>query len=243
VPVGCDLRRLGWSLIDRGCDLPPDCAPPLLAMPSRQVVADWVMLIGANPVRRRRVLAVGVNDALERARLLRLGFGDAIGGAPVLEELELRALRIDEAMRALPRKRELGPLLLDLLMRDGFVGGRQLGLHPREFLLLWRLSDDPGRAVAAHELRSDVWRLAFRPETNSLAVHISRLRTKLRTAGLDGLIETCPDGAYCLARAMLHPSSASTAEMQGNLGLDATRRLGKEAGEQQSGIEDQCGTN
>lgn len=240
VPADCDLRRLGWALVDPGLDPPPDCAPPLLAMPMRQVVTDWVMLFGASPVRRRRVLAVGINDALERARLLRLGFGDAVGADSMLEELELRALRIEEAMRALPRQRELGPLLLDLLMRDGFVGGRPLGLHPREFLLLWRLTDDPGLAVAAHELRRDVWRLAFRPETNSLAVHVSRLRAKLRTAGLDGLIETCAEGAYRLADELLRPVSDGRVETPGMLGLDEPRGLGKEAGKANHEDEDQC---
>jgi hypothetical protein len=52
-------------------------------------------------------------------------------------------------------------------------------------------------------LLRDVWRMAFRPETNSLAVHISRLRAKLRVAGLDGLIETLPDGAYRLGATSL----------------------------------------
>lgn len=152
---------------------------PLLAMPERVRISEWVTLSGAAPSRRRRALVVGVDDALERARLLRLGFGDAMGPQPELEELEIRALRICEAMQSLPRFRQVGPLRLDLLQRDGVVAGRPLGLHPREFALLWRL--------------------AFRPETNSLAVHISRLRGKLRIAGLDGLIETLPDGAYRLA--------------------------------------------
>ena len=114
-----------------------------------------------------------------------------------------------------------------------------MGLHPREFLLLWRLADDPGRAVAASQLRGDVWRLAFRPETNSLAVHVSRLRAKLRIAGLDGLIQTLPGGAYRLAGELLRPGLALPAD----LGLDAHLRLGEEAREHQSGIEDQCGTN
>ena len=125
-------------------------------MPHRAVVSDWVMLVGTNAKRRRRVLAVGVEDPGERARLLRLGFGDAMGGTLDLEEIESRALRIDEAMRSLPRERALGPLRLDLLVRDAFVAGRGAGLHPREFLLLWRLAEEPGSAVPASELRSDL---------------------------------------------------------------------------------------
>jgi two-component system OmpR family response regulator len=239
MPDGCDLRQLGWTMLDPRSEPLPGEAPPLLAMPHRAAVADWVMLLGASPRHRRRVLAIGVDDAGERARLLRLGFGDAVPGPPQLEEVESRAMRIAAGLRTLPRQRQIGPLQLDLLQREAFVSGRAVGLHPREFLLLWRLADDPGRAVAASQLRGDVWRLAFRPETNSLAVHVSRLRAKLRIAGLDGLIQTLPGGAYRLAGELLRPGLALPAD----LGLDAHLRLGKEAREHQSGIEDQCGTN
>ena len=43
--------------------------------------------------------------------------------------------------------------------------------------------------------------MGFVPETNSLAVHVSRLRGKLNTAGLEGLVETAPSGGYCLVPA------------------------------------------
>lgn len=224
VPDGCDLRRLGWTLVDPEIELPQGEAPPLIAMPHRAVVSDWVLLVGASKARRQRVLAVGVDDAQERARLLRLGFGDAIGTTPALEEIESRALRIEEASRALPRLRTIGPLKLDLMLREAFVAGRGAGLHPREFLLLWRLADEPGVPVPPDELRSDVWRLAFRPETNSLAVHVSRLRAKLRTAGLDGLVESCANGGYRFAEEILRPALPGGDD----LGLDAHLRLGKE---------------
>ena len=236
VPDGCDLRRLGWTLVEPEIEPAQAEAPPLIAMPHRAVVSDWVMLVGASPKRRKRALAVGIEDAGERARLLRMGFGDAIGGTLDLEEIEVRALRIDQTMRSLPRERTLGPLKLDLLVRDAFVAGRGTGLHPREFLLLWRLTEEPGVAVPASELRSDVWRLAFRPETNSLAVHVSRLRAKLRTAGLEGLVETRSDGAYRLAEEMLRPALPLTHDF----GLDAPLRFGKEAAKSNQQDEEQC---
>lgn len=199
---------------------------PLLAMPERLRVSEWVTLSGAELSRRRRALVVGIDDALERARLLRLGFGDAMGPQPELEELEIRALRISEAVRSLPRFRQIGPLKLDLLQRDGVVAGRPLGLHPREFGLIWRLADSPGEPVMVGSLLRDVWRMAFRPETNSLAVHISRLRAKLRVAGLDGLIETLPDGAYRLGAATLSPVGPGISDT-GYLSLDEGGGFGK----------------
>lgn len=38
----------------------------------------------------------------------------------------------------------------------------------------------------------------FRPETNSLAVHVYRLRAKLASAGLAGIVNTTPNGSYAL---------------------------------------------
>ncbi|MBV1918018.1 MAG: winged helix-turn-helix domain-containing protein [Sphingomonadaceae bacterium] len=147
---------------------------------------------------RRLVLLVGINDPVARARMLRMGFGEVTGDEIALPELEARALRLAELEDTLPRYRRLGRLSLDLLAREAFVDDRPLGLHPREFGLLWRLADSPGRPVSKQSLVKDVWRMGFVPETNSLAVHVSRLRGKLGTAGLAGLVETAPTGGYCL---------------------------------------------
>jgi DNA-binding response OmpR family regulator len=225
VPHDCDLRRLGWILVapvDNRC---AEEAPPLIAMPSRAAVTEWVMLLGAARSRRRRVLAIGVDEPAERTRLLRMGFGDVTAAGVLLDEVETRAERIVEALAALPRQRQIGPLTLDLLQREAFVAGRPTGLHPREFLLLWRLAEEPGAAVSPQALRRDVWRMAFRPETNSLAVHVSRLRAKLRTAGLDGLVASLGDGTYRLAGEMLRPALA----MASGSGLDDHLRLREEA--------------
>jgi two-component system OmpR family response regulator len=99
----------------------------------------------------------------------------------------------------LPRRRAVGPVTLDLVHRDAHAGGAWLHLHPREFALLWRLADRPGARVTRAELWRDVWRLKHQPETNSVEVHVSRLRTKLAIAGCAGLVETDPRGGYRLA--------------------------------------------
>ncbi|MCC6926181.1 MAG: winged helix-turn-helix transcriptional regulator [Novosphingobium sp.] len=156
--------------------------------------------------------------------MLRLGFGDALARGPTLEEIEARVLRLEQLAQSLPRYRIHGPIKLDLLAREAYVAGRAVGLHPREFALLWRLAETPGEAVSASELLYDVWRLSFRPETNSLAVHVSRLRTKLRTSGVDGMVETLVDGSYCLVARMQRPALATGSE----LSLDGLLRMGKE---------------
>lgn len=98
----------------------------------------------------------------------------------------------------IPRFREAGDVTLDLLHRDGRVDDRWLGLHPREFALLWRLAEVPGQQVSKRELLADVWRITFEPQTNSVAVHVARVRAKLQPFGLARILQTHPEGGYYL---------------------------------------------
>ncbi len=225
VPAAYDLRRLGWHLLEEHRAPSSEKAYALLGRPKELPLGQWLKMAGATATERKWMMMLEVSDTGERARMLRLGFGDALDFGASLEELEYRVIRLTHFAQSLPRYRYHGALQIDLLSREGFVAGRALGLHPREFALLWRLADTPGEAVSARELLSDVWRLAFRPETNSLAVHISRLRAKLRLAGIDGVIETLPDGGYCLL-----PQSRPFMLQTRELVLDHPLRLGEEAG-------------
>lgn len=194
---GWDLRRCGWRLAAGAAD--PAEGVALVCLPGMDRHA-WSRLRQAWPrPGHRRVLLLGVRDSVERGRLLRLGFGDVLGETAALREVEARAARVALSAGMVPSARLIGPLRLDLFARDGFVGPRRLALHPREFALLWRLSDAPGRAVGKRVLLSEVWRLGHVPETNSLAVHVSRLRAKLAAAGLTDLVLTAPEGGYMLA--------------------------------------------
>jgi two-component system, OmpR family, response regulator len=224
-PARYDLRRRGWYLHDAGNGT-AEAPCPVLVEPRTLPPAEWLQLTGGGKVRRESVLLVGIDEPDQRARLLRLGFGDVVGSAITLVELDARLRRVAAQARTLPMSRTYGLLTLALVARDGFIAGRRLGLHPREFALVWRLSETPGHAVSAERLLADVWQLTFRPETNSLAVHVSRLRAKLRIAGLEGLIETTPDGAY---RLIARPDAAP------DTGLDAYLRMGEEADEEDAG--------
>ena len=141
---------------------------------------------------------VKVGEPGERAALLALGCAEALPASVGLRELAARARRVDEMFGLLPRWRELGPLTLDLFHRDARHGHRWLHLHPREFGVLWRLSDTPGQRVTRRDLLEDVWRLSHDPQTNSVEVHISRLRAKLAAAGCAHLVATVPEGGYRL---------------------------------------------
>jgi len=96
----------------------------------------------------------------------------------------------------LPRFREIGDVTLDLFHRDGRVEDRWLALFPREFELFWRLAEQPGVHVTKRQLLEDVWRLKHEPESNRIAVHVARLRSKLDSCGLASMIVTHEAGGY-----------------------------------------------
>ena len=182
-PREWDLRRIGWTL-------------------SADAGGGHVRLVdaraggGASAEDPSLCLFVGVECGHERARLLDAGCGDALPASVERPELARRARRVAERGACLPRRREVGPLMLDLLHRDARAGERWLALHPREFALLWRLAEQPGEVVSRATLLREVWRLEFEPGTNSVEVHVSRLRAKLALAGIHGLVATAPPGGY-----------------------------------------------
>lgn len=152
------------------------------------------------PALRQRSLALSLTGSGERTRWLAAGFADALPDDAELEEIEQRALRVIGACsQQAATRRRIGRLSLDLVERDARCDNRRAHLHPREFALLWRLCDAGNQAVPRSVLLRDVWGLRYRPETNSVAVHICRLRRKLATVGLPGAIVTEPgDGGYRL---------------------------------------------
>lgn len=196
LPAEFDLRRRAWDLISTGPATADRTVPLLLADPAAAAALRTRSM-------RAAITLVGIDDPIRRAHFLALGFGEVLPRDVTLDELAVRMGRVAAALAALPRRRGHGRLQLDLLTREGYVGERRLALHPREFALLWRLAETPGEPVAPPALLSEVWQLHFRPETNSLAVHVCRLRAKLAVAGLPQIIRTTPDGAYVLTAAAL----------------------------------------
>ncbi len=98
----------------------------------------------------------------------------------------------------MPRHVRTGPLMLDLFHRFGNVAGDWLGLHPREFELLWRLAESPRQRLSRRQLLAEVWRIDHDPETNRVEVHVPRVRAKLHVFGLSWLVATDPAGGYLL---------------------------------------------
>ncbi len=196
-PWQWDLQRFGWTLCPGEDGRRAECRHVLL-VDARDLTREQREGMAAADRPAWRLLMLGIEHPAERAALLTLGCAEALPAAIGLRELEARARRVEEMFGMLPRWRTVGPLTLDLFHRDARRGGRWLALHPREFGVLWRLADAPGKRVTRSQLLRDVWRLNHEPETNSVEVHVSRLRSKLAEFGCGGLVATHPRGGYRL---------------------------------------------
>jgi DNA-binding winged helix-turn-helix (wHTH) protein len=198
-PPRWDLRRSDWHLCHGRDGCRAECKHVLICD-----VHDWgpAERLGLAEADRPawRLIMLGVEEPSERARLLSIGCAEALSATTNLHELVVRADRVHEMFSMLPRWRVLGPITLDLFHRDARAGNRWLRLHPREFGVIWRLADTPGERVNRAQLLHDVWRVNHEPGTNSVEVHVSRLRSKLAEAGCDQLVQTVPEGGYRLAQ-------------------------------------------
>jgi len=79
---------------------------------------------------------------------------------------------------------------LDLSEGLASRGSRQLGLTGIEFRILAALMRNRGRLVTYAQLAEAVWAQDAGPESNSLEVHVSRIRQKLEAGGERRLVHT-----------------------------------------------------
>jgi DNA-binding response OmpR family regulator len=116
----------------------------------------------------------------ERVIGLEAGADDYLVKPFALEELHAR-------LRAIRRRRDLddtqqltvGDLTLDERQQRAWVGGHELTLKPREFKLLTVLMANKGHVVTRAGLEEQVWCHDVAVASNSLEVHVSRLRSQL----------------------------------------------------------------
>lgn len=116
-----------------------------------------------------------------------------------VEELltRLRVL-LERRRRAAQQVLRRGPLRLDLARREASCGDVPLDLTATEFRLLATFLRHPNEVITREALCAAAWDEGDHDVTNLVTVYISRLRSKLRAAGQDGLIQTLRGGGYLL---------------------------------------------
>jgi DNA-binding response OmpR family regulator len=88
--------------------------------------------------------------------------------APDPAEVELRPLAID-----------LGRLRVDGAVPQCWLDGQLVPLPPQEFILLRYFAERPGAVLTRKELNRAVWGDKLGVQSNSLTVHVARLRKRL----------------------------------------------------------------
>lgn len=114
---------------------------------------------------------------------LRAGGDDYMVKPFVLEEL---LARIETLLRRVARERQqparlsFHGLTLDSATQRAYLGGRDLLLKPKEYMLLAALLRAGDSCRTAGELYAEVWGMSSNEDVRTVLVHLSNLRAKLR---------------------------------------------------------------
>lgn len=131
------------------------------------------------------VLILSARDSLdERIRGLDTGADDYLVKPFSVIELEARIRALLRRPRADEQWRHLGSLRCDFDSCRALIDSRELMLTRREFTLLETLMRRAGRVVNKEALFQAVFPFDSEASSNALEVHVSRLRRKLRGAGV-----------------------------------------------------------
>jgi two-component system, OmpR family, response regulator MprA len=127
----------------------------------------------------------------DRIAGLKMGADDYVAKPFALEELMARVEAVIRRHRGNGDSRlVVGDVALDLTEGTAERGGRALGLTGIEFRILAALMRNRGRLVTYPQLAEAVWSQDAGPGSNSLEVHVSRIRQKLEAAGELRLVHT-----------------------------------------------------
>ncbi len=127
----------------------------------------------------------GRTSELERLRGFSRGCDDYVVKPFSYPELHARIVALLRRNRHRPGSGRIrvGPLELDVLARQVWLGGERLALSKKEFALLRALAAEPTRVFTREELLRGVWGFRALGATRTLDSHASRLRKKLRGDG------------------------------------------------------------
>ena len=98
--------------------------------------------------------------------------------------------------RNFERELKCGDLVLDLKKREAYFNGNKIALRNKEFELLQFLIISRDKILTRSEILEHVWDYNTNILTNTVDVHISRLRRKLDKFKAGNLIKTVPCIGY-----------------------------------------------
>lgn len=150
---------------------------------------------------RESLLIVSIHGHVdERVRGLRAGADDYLTKPYALVEL---LARLDALMRRRHRRvsaeearLRIGDLEIDFIGRCVRRGGELLRLHPAAYRVLEYLMRHAGEVISRERMMDKVWGQRFGADSNSIDVHIARLRRIIDLPDRESLIETVRGVGY-----------------------------------------------
>ena len=146
-------------------------------------------------IRRQYTLPIIIISARETTQnkidLLRLGADDYITKPFDMEEVLARiesSLRRIQFQSAVPKRQQYKNLIFDGEKNTFFLNGQELLLTAKELAILELLMRYPDKIFSKANLFQSVWNTEYLNEDNTLNVHISNLRNKMKAL--------CPDEEY-----------------------------------------------
>lgn len=181
-------------------------APDLVILDIMMPVLDGFEVLDA--LRKRSsvpvILLSARSDPADKVRALQHGADDYVTKPFSVEEL---VARIDAVMRRCrqisgpePAARIVnGPLVLEPSSRKVTVGGRLCPLTDTEYRLLLLFMRHPETVLTHDALVRQVWGPESLGETGALRITLTRIRKKLATAGLEGIITSYSGVGYIMS--------------------------------------------
>lgn len=139
------------------------------------------------------VIVISAKSMMEtKLEVLRLGADDYIIKPFDLDEVLVRVEVVLRRSGAFKAKAELthGELTMNTEENRVTVGGKAVSLTAKELMLLKLFMEHPQKVYTKAELYESVWNEEYYYEDNTINVHVSNLRSKLKKAAGKDYIDT-----------------------------------------------------
>lgn len=150
------------------------------------------------------VIVISAKSMMEtKLEVLRLGADDYIIKPFDLDEVLVRVEVVLRRSGAFQTRAELnhGELTLNTEENRVTVGGKPVSLTAKELMLLKLFLEHPKKVYTKAELYEAVWNDTYYYEDNTINVHVSNLRSKLKKASGQDFIDTVWGIGYRLGEA------------------------------------------
>ena len=137
------------------------------------------------------VLMLTARDSLEdKLAGFNAGTDDYVVKPFELSELTARVKALAQRRSSRSKKLKVGPLVLDLSLRVATREDRQISLTPTGWKLLELLMRESPNVVSREKMENTIWSGVDYPNSNSLKVHLYRLREQVDKPFSEKLLHT-----------------------------------------------------